>query len=251
MTLLRLLEKVASMKKINGAIFAAVMMLILAISFTSFSLQNYFTDNLYAIESSKSLFTQNEHKSINFLNDQINNENSSCHEIWLSWVRLKQISENNINPNLTIKVIECSIENTSLVRMYFPQDVDLAKAAINYYPDHTLPLLWLYNGLPSSSTLELKVVLEKIIAVDPKDGFAWSRLAYIYQEQDKIELALSAFINACNYGDIGVHGCYGAGKLYEQQGEYSKAIEFYRKSRWKNSQEQADRLEAELSSQNP
>jgi hypothetical protein len=59
-------------------------------------------------------------------------------------------------------------------------------------------------------------------------------------------LARNAFIQCCNHGDPGSHGCYNAGRIEQERGQLETAILFYRLSHWEEAHRRADELEASL-----
>jgi len=200
--------------------------------------------NNHAIKSSQSLMKESKNYSfVSITNDP--KDEVTCHEQWLSWVN--EFYSMNYAPNFSEleNLISCSVDTIYLLSKYYPTNQDLAVTAINYYPENTFPLMWLYNSLIPGDPEELQIILEKVILVYPKNGFAWSRLGYIYENQNQLDLALNAFKNACKFGDVGVHGCYGAGRLFEKLDDYPNAIDYYFKSRWEYSIEQGIRLEEE------
>jgi tetratricopeptide (TPR) repeat protein len=79
----------------------------------------------------------------------------------------------------------------------------------------------------------------------PRDGVRWYELGHLLADVD-VEAALEAYARSCRYGDPGSHGCYGAGRMAERQGDVFLAIEYYRQSRWAGAQERADQLEQAL-----
>ena len=77
------------------------------------------------------------------------------------------------------------------------------------------------------------------------DGLRWAQLGYLLSKTEP-QAAFDAFLQSCELGDPGLHGCYGAGRMMEQLGDTKKAIEYYRRSFLEKARERADELEAQL-----
>jgi tetratricopeptide (TPR) repeat protein len=133
----------------------------------------------------------------------------------------------------------------------FPNDIRLATNSVKIYPENIIILYWLAELLQSSNLEKSISVYEKIVNLREKEAKAWMWLGYLNLQQGNIDKSLEGFIQCCIHGDPGANGCYNAGRIYEENSEFDNAIYFYRLSRWSHSQQQADRLEAELSLQNP
>ena len=56
------------------------------------------------------------------------------------------------------------------------------------------------------------------VSLAPKNGLAWCRLGYSYEQTHELEQAATAYLNCCLNGDRGSNGCYGAGRVMEQLG---------------------------------
>jgi len=67
-----------------------------------------------------------------------------------------------------------------------------------------------------------------------------------YYPTKKLLTAQDAYSQFCHHGDPGSNGCYNAGRIYEETGDYSEALHYYRLSRWSESLRRADELEARL-----
>jgi tetratricopeptide (TPR) repeat protein len=85
---------------------------------------------------------------------------------------------------------------------------------------------------------------------NPADGVRWKELAELLRK-DYPEEALNAYIKSCRLGDPGFHGCYNAGLIYEEMGNYQEAIKFYRLSKWQVSQERVPELEIKSGTPQP
>lgn len=85
------------------------------------------------------------------------------------------------------------------------------------------------------------------LTAKPYDGIRWFELGDLLSKTDP-QAALEAYLQSCIYGDPGSHGCYGAGRMAEQLGDPTQAIEYYRRSSWVEALKRADELEALLKS---
>ena len=77
------------------------------------------------------------------------------------------------------------------------------------------------------------------------DGISWYELGDLLAKTDP-DAAIEAYLKSCRYGDPGKHGCYGAGRVAEDQGNIKQAIQYYRKSTWEEALARADQLEQTL-----
>jgi len=206
--------------------------------------------NHYAIQTSKNVLCNS--SRINSKKEIYFPENiDSVRVNWLNIILLKNSSQEHEFDRKVEKIITHSPLYMRMLRILYPTDQILAQLAVDAYPMETIPLYWLSECMGVKTTPEKKPIFEKILAINPKDGVAWRYLGIIFIAEKNIPAAIDAHIKSCNNGDPGVNGCYNAGRLFEQEGQFEEAIYYYRLSRWKPSQEAANRLEAELSSQNP
>ena len=170
----------------------------------------------------------------------------NCHLSWYKLiVKYRQPPLSPIDP-IFEEVISCSLLHLRMIRKMFPFNLDLANLASQIYPEQTYPIHWVIEITDPLINIKSRPLVEKILTLNQKDGLAWRYLGVIYLKEGNIPSAIDAFINSCLNGDPGVNGCVNAGYLFEQQGEYEKAIYYYRLSRWYKSQEAADLLEAKL-----
>ena len=229
-------------------IWIALIVLILLTQSATFA---YFKLNNEAINISKLSYgaSMNTHPKIIF--ESVNKNSLNCHFQWLG-LSLYSESQSFTPNNLIVEnLIKCSIVNMQMIRIRYPTEQNFAEMAVHTYPGESFPLYWLSDCIGKGFTSEKKPILERILRINPKDGVAWRILGLIYIEEKNIPEAIQAHINSCNNGDPGSNGCYHAGRLLEQEGKYKEASYFYRLSRWKPSQDAADRLEAELLLKNP
>lgn len=221
--------------------------LIFIILLTQNSVVGYFQLNQNAVNFTKVSFGD---KNKNQLGNTYLNVKVPLLECHFHWIELSlnsgpqsYSSNNQIGENM----VRCSKVFMRMVRFRYPLERNLAELAVQMYPDDTFPLYWLAESMGKKTTPEKKPIFERILAINPKDGVAWRYMGIIYVTEKNIPAAIQAHINSCMYGDPGSNGCFNAGVLFEQIGDYENALYYYRLSRWIKSQEAADMLEAKLS----
>jgi len=171
----------------------------------------------------------------------------NCHLRWFELVL--KYRQQPVNPDDPIfgEVISCSPLQMRMLRKMFPSSLTLAQIASSAYPGDPYPLYWIIEITDPGISVQSKPLIEKILSIDPTEGVAWRYLGIIYLKEGNIPAAIDAHINCCLNGDPGVNGCYNAGRLLEEQGNYNEALYYYRLSRWPTSQQVADRLEIIIS----
>jgi len=121
-----------------------------------------------------------------------------------------------------------------------------------------------FEGLASSDPylqVELQFVMAHILAKSqperaiqlyrqglerkPYDGVRWYELGDLLSKTNP-QAALEAYLQSCHKGDPGSHGCYGAGRIAEELGEFQSAILYYRMSKWEYALQRAAQLEQSL-----
>jgi len=209
--------------------------------------------NTYAINFTKRYLSENNYQALYPVKTNANVKDSTdCHYHWLEFVQL--VSQNKIKENTQsqIDLIKCSYIYTHMVHSFLPNDLGLASNSVEIYPKDTFSLFWLLNASGNKLDENSKEILLKILSIDPKDAVAWQSIAVIYEKEGDISDAIIAYQKSCNFGDPGYYGpCYHSGRLFEKEGRIEEAINYYQKSKTSYAHQQADRLEAELSSQNP
>jgi tetratricopeptide (TPR) repeat protein len=150
-----------------------------------------------------------------------------------------------------IKMMNCGIHYIRWIRILNPYNVNLSENAVHLFPNERDTLFWYGESIDLINRELSENIFMRLLNRFPEDSDAWYRLARIYESKNEYDKSLECFINACNFGDIRSNGCYNAGRMFEKQGDYLNAIYYYKLSKWRPYHEAADRLEAELSSQNP
>lgn len=223
--------------------------ILLAVIITQFSGYDFFQFNLGSLKIAKKLIV-NDHSYSPITDYTIKNEKLVCNVSWLYFVQSDP--GYRINNSTSIRALmACSELYVHMLSKLYPENLELANLAVRANPNEVTPYYWVIYAKDPSLREIPKVAVQKILSINSKEGLAWRYLGLIYLKEGNILAAIDAHINSCNNGDPGVNGCVNAGRLLEQEGKFEEAIYYYRKSLWQPSQDAADRLEAELSTQNP
>ncbi len=171
---------------------------------------------------------------------------ADCRLAWLHTLTLlRRTSLESARPALA-RLLACSPFHMQMVQRIAPKDLALARWAAALYPQERSALFWLADALTPSDPQRALELYAQITAAHPHDGLAWCRLGARQRAQGFTAEAIDSLINCCYNGDPGNHGCWNAGKLYEQKGDFTLALRFYRLSRFDRSLQDADLLEQRL-----
>ncbi len=130
-----------------------------------------------------------------------------------------------------------------------PQDLTLAQQAMQMYPDQAEAWFWLAELSVAGGQPEQAIqYYQRAVQLAPADALTWCRLGSLLNSRDPSQ-SRQAYIQCCFYGDPGSNGCYNAGRISEQLGDFNQAIHYYRRSRWSEAHRLADDLEARLAGQ--
>ena len=169
----------------------------------------------------------------------------TCRQTWLqSAINLH--SGLQLSPTATTTVLNCGISYLSLLQSIAPTSKGYALIASTIYPDNATVWFWVAEAYSSNDPAFARQAYLQSVDINPKNGLAWCRLGWSYEEIEDKQSALNSFLNCCVNGDPGANGCYGAGRLTENMGDTVKAIQYYRMSHGKDSLKRADELEAQL-----
>jgi hypothetical protein len=83
------------------------------------------------------------------------------------------------------------------------------------------------------------------LQLNADNGVRWYELGDLLVKSNS-QAAIEAYLQSCYYGDPGNHGCFGAGKVAEEQGDILSAIRYYRLSKWDIASQRANQLEQSL-----
>ena len=218
------------------------LLLLITVLITQFSSYEFFQLNQKSLAISQVLKASGSLSLPDTTAIKFRNSSLVCHENWLDFI---QIVPNKKEPVFadTSELLACSSIHMRMLRKLYSEDLELATQAAQLYPDETAPLYWLIQATDPSISNESKPVIQKILSMTPNDGLAWRYLGIILIREGNIPAAIEAHINCCNNGDPGSNGCYNAGRLYEQIGDYENAIKYYSFSKNEGYRANADRLE--------
>ncbi len=223
--------------------------ILLALLVTEYFGQDYYEYYPGAMTIAKKLML-NDHTYSPIGTKTIRTKGLVCRESWLYFIRADH--DIRVNNSRWIKsLMTCSELYVSMLSKLYPENLELANLAVWEYPNEVTPYYWVINATDPSLREIPKGPVEKILSINPKEGLAWRYMGLIYLKEGNIPAAIDAHIQSCYNGDPGSNGCYNAGRLYEQIGDYQNAIKYYSFSKNEGYRANADHLEAELSSQNP
>ncbi len=219
--------------------------LILIFFLSLLMIQNSVNLNIYALDVIKGKIKSSDNNY-----EFLNYKDLNIHHEWLEMMVLMQRSDNQSYKNDFLNAIKYSNLHASMTRAFYPKDLELATEAYQIYPNNKSYLYWLLDS--SESDIELsKIILHEILAISPNDVVAWRRLGKILWNNGELEDGLNAYLNACEINDIDSNGCFYVAISYHSLGDLEKALFYFRKSFFPPSWVLADKIEAELSSQNP
>jgi len=201
--------------------------------------------NSYSLAIISKLFNNRE-----IISTDLNDQNDSCKYDWLYFVYNHQNFSNFKNNQETYELIACSPLHASMISVIYPTSLNLASYALQIYPNQEKILYWMYHSSGLDNSLK-KEILWELNALNPMDAQILKLLGHAYWENKEKYEAIVLYLRACEMNDRQSNGCYYVGTSYQALGDYDKAIYFFRKSYWPPSWEKADKLEEELSSQNP
>jgi tetratricopeptide (TPR) repeat protein len=169
-----------------------------------------------------------------------------CHASWFrGWVanRLGQEGERDLAWGVTIR---CLPQYILMLRILAPQNQALAELAVQEQPAAAEAWFWLANLRVKQSADEAIELYQRGLDLKPQDGLRWRELGDLWLTTNQPQSALEAYLQSCYHGDPGSNGCYGAGRIVEDMGDFQTAIRYYRLSRWSGAHERAAQLEQQL-----
>lgn len=165
----------------------------------------------------------------------------TCAAHWMAVLQAEALGRLDERDQAYRQAIACDSQYVAFMQRMHPEDLSLAQMSIEKQPGSAVSWFWAGDLLP-----EKKIeYYQRGLAIDPLDGLRWLSLGDALKSENP-EQALQAYLNACNNGDPGYHGCLRAGMMAEQLGSVQKAIEFYRMSSYSQVREKADILERKI-----
>ena len=217
--------------------------LIIIVLITSISGYEYFLLNRFSLDVVKNIFAFSDKSQPFVINADSSNKNLDCHFKWLTFDPVVKKTPFDKNDQVVDELLNCSLMHVYFIRIFAPTDMALAQKASLIYPEDPGILYWLADGIEKDDPDQAEQLFRKIVELAPSDGKAWHRLARLVEAKGFIDEAIGYNIKSCYNNDPGSNGCYGAGRLLEQQGRYEEAISFYRLSRHDFIRANSDRLE--------
>jgi tetratricopeptide (TPR) repeat protein len=128
------------------------------------------------------------------------------------------------------ELLSSSPKRLILVRSALSEDTEMARYAVDLYPDQAEAYFWLGDALVNQEDGFVAIqAYERGLEVQDTDANVWYALGKLYQKTaDDWEAAVYAYDQACFYNDSGKNGCTSAGKLYLEHGLYESAARSYR-----------------------
>lgn len=167
-----------------------------------------------------------------------------CHFQWLNAIASNYLGY--INRPKFMNVLTCMPQGVEMMQKIFPFDEPLAEAAYNLYPNEILTNYWLLDSVEKSETTKAISLAKEIVNRFPSDAVIRRRLGTLLWSNKQYEEGLQAYLKACEIDDVASNGCYYVASSYRSLGDPLKAIQFFRKSYWPPSWQEADKLEAQI-----
>ncbi len=180
---------------------------------------------------------------------------ATCHTLWLD-IRVQWYQQRTFLDIARSLFLHCGLPYMQMMHSLEPHNRDLAELAWRTRPDLAESWFWVaevrgdrqgvtLQGVTDENWQEIVTLLQEGLRRNPHDGLRWRMLGDIYRTY-RPEQALSAYLQSCYNGDPGYNGCYRAGRMAEEAGDYAAAIRYYRLSLWPESKRHADELERRL-----
>ena len=169
----------------------------------------------------------------------------NCRARWYEGLVYHEAGDADGRTGAWAKLLACSDRYMGYMAVLVPNDVDLARQAIDAQPRSPAGYFWLAPAIAADDRDEAVALYRQGLELAPHDGRRWLALAELLEPQDE-EAALKAFLQACRNGDPGANGCLRAGSLAEARGDMTAAIEYYRLSNWEGALSKAAELERQL-----
>jgi len=217
--------------------------LLITVLITSIPGYEYFLLNRFSLDAVENVFAFSDESNPFVKNSDSSNKNLDCHFKWLSFDPIINKTPFEKNDQVIDELLNCSLLHVYFIRIFTPTDMELAQKASLIYPEDPGIIFWLADGIEKDNPDQAELLFRRIVELVPSDGKAWHRLARLVAANGFIDEAIGYNIKSCYNNDPGSNGCYGAGRLLEQQGRFEEAIYYYRLSRHDFIRANADRLE--------
>lgn len=166
-----------------------------------------------------------------------------CRLAWQSGIISRTTSVSDEYNAALLKLLRCGPEYIRIVEIFAPDQLHFAEEAVDKFPDQPEAWFWLAKVLVAENRQSAISAYQKGLSLNESNGLAWCDLGRLYEAEGKIDSAVEAFGNCCVNGDPGSNGCWGAGRMMENQGDIPQAIRYYRMSTWTKARERAQDLD--------
>lgn len=170
----------------------------------------------------------------------------NCRANWILGLVFERLGDQNAKLAVWQRLLDCSKADINLLVLKNADNEQFTRLIVQHYPSDPDALFSLAMIILKKNPAEAVGLFEQVVAYRPQDGYSWCRLGYLYENGKQFEKAANAFLNCCQNGDPGSHGCWGAGRMMEKLGNPLKAIEYYRLSQWETALKRADELEKQI-----
>lgn len=169
-----------------------------------------------------------------------------CSALWLN--AISTYYKNEPDRFIFYEAFTCLKESVEMTHYLMPNDIFLAKVALDLFPEEITNYYWLLDSIESYDLTEAMLLSKELILLFPNDAVLWYKSGRLSWLNAKFEDALIAYINSCQINDYASNGCYYVGVSYRVLGDPIEAIKYFRLSYNPRSQIEADELEAQIAS---
>ena len=186
-----------------------------------------FQRNLHSLATYETLVAE---KADSELNEKLSSPQTSDWErkVWFLALMADHLEDDEVAEDyLKQYLINGGPEALSLAHSTFPEDIGLAQFAVDSNPDQAEAWSWLGDRFRIQGDNEnaLQSYQNSVVA-DTAHWQSWCWIGFLKRETD-LQAAQQAYRSCCRFGDNSANGCYHAGWVSEQLGDYSSALEFY------------------------
>ncbi len=143
------------------------------------------------------------------------------------------------------ELLGCAPEYTHYMAQLAPDDMALARRALDRQPDNAAVYFWLAAMLAPDKPDQAIAVYRDGLALEPGNGWRWLDLARLLDARDD-PATLDAYLQVCVNGDPGANGCVRAAVMAEAEGDLDAALRYLRLSNWSEARERAEELERRM-----
>ena len=168
-----------------------------------------------------------------------------CRANWLRGFVARSLQQDSIRDSAWREAARCSPDLIRLLYIAEPAHASLADLVVRDHPENAEAWFWLAGIRAQDMPDEGIELYRKGLTISPHDGRRWKLLGDLLVGYDP-NAAINAYLQSCLNGDPGYNGCWRAGQIAEQSGEFENALRYYRYSHWEVALNHAAELEAQL-----